>query len=356
MEKAAAGSRADTDWAALGVAYLVSEQFDKALEFLEASVATPAPNPVWLSDLSAAYLLVARRRERYELVPKAVAAAELAYRLDGRLREAAFNRALALEAIHLPGQAQNAWRAYRSLDLDSDWSGEALAHLSKLEQEAADTQTRWSSVDQTIDSAASGHGFDSKTIGRSRHRLRARIETDLLPAWADRELADDTAGALEQLRRARTAADLLARAGGDQMPKDAIRAIEEADRGANRTLVRRLARAHLGFRDVSKIFDAGRVTEADEKFHTISADLIAGHDPYANWSAIYGAVAHYGARQFDQARALLTAGQLADIDGRYRYLAGRRRWIAGLHLGQRGPVHGVADRVRRCSGKFSSGG
>ena len=254
LEKTAAGSRADTDWAALGVAYLVSEQFDKALEFLEASVATPAPNPVWLSDLSAAYLLVARRRERYELVPKAVAAAELAYRLDGRLREAAFNRALALEAIHLPGQAQNAWRAYRSLDLDSHWSGEALAHLSKLEQDAADTQTRWSSVDQTIDSAASGHGFDSKTIGPIRHRLRARIETDLLPAWADRELADDTAGAMEQLRRARTAADLLARAGGDQMPKDAIRAIEEADRGANRTLVRRLARAHLGFRDVSKIF------------------------------------------------------------------------------------------------------
>src|SRR5262245_41713768 len=59
LEKKAARSRSDSDWAALGVAYLVSGELDKGLEFLEAAVASPVPNPDWLSDLSAAYLLVA---------------------------------------------------------------------------------------------------------------------------------------------------------------------------------------------------------------------------------------------------------------------------------------------------------
>jgi CHAT domain-containing protein len=330
LEKTAAKSRSDTDWAALGAGYLISGEFDKSLEFLEAAVATPAPNPVWLSDLSAAYLLIAGRRGQFELVPKALAVAELACRLDDQLGEAAFNRALALEAIHLPGQAQNAWRAYLAFDPDSPWSREARAHLTGLEQAVAGSQAKWADADQTIDAALQQQGFDEEGVSPIRHRLRARLETELIPEWARRELAGDRSGAHEQLRRARTGADLLVRAGGDPMPRDAVRVIENADRLDNRVLVRRLANAHIRLQKALKQFDAGRVAEANEEFRAIEPDLIAAHDPYGNWAAIYEGLAHYGARRFTQARATLTAGALADIDGRYRYLAGRRRWLIGL--------------------------
>ena len=215
MEKRAATSRSDADWAALGVGYLVSGEFDKALEFREAAVSTSVPNPVWLSDLSAAYLLIADRRGQFELVPKALAVSELACRLDSRLGEAAFNRALALEAIHLPGQAQIAWRTYLAFDPDSQWSREARAHLTALEQAITASEARWADADRTIDAAVARQGLDAETISPIRHRLRARIETDLIPAWAQRELAGDLIGAREQLRRARTAADLLVRAGAN---------------------------------------------------------------------------------------------------------------------------------------------
>ena len=95
---------------------MVSGELEKGLQVLEAAVTTPAPDPAWLNDLSAVYLAVAQRSDRPELVPKALAAAERATRLNGRLREAVFNKALALEAIHLTDQAEAGWKGVRELD------------------------------------------------------------------------------------------------------------------------------------------------------------------------------------------------------------------------------------------------
>src|SRR5262245_9140039 len=109
IEKKATTSNSETDWAALATSYVVSGELEKGLQFLEAAVATPVPDPTWLSDLSAVYLAVAKQSDRPDLVPKALVAAERATRLNGRLREAIFNKALALEAVHLTDQAETEW-------------------------------------------------------------------------------------------------------------------------------------------------------------------------------------------------------------------------------------------------------
>ena len=51
--------------------------------------------------------------------------------IDGSLLEALFNRALALEALHLDG-ARAAWQAYIDRDSASAWAEEARDRLSKL--------------------------------------------------------------------------------------------------------------------------------------------------------------------------------------------------------------------------------
>jgi CHAT domain-containing protein len=337
IEKKAVGSHSDADWAALGTSYLVSGEPDRAVEFLEAAIAGPSPNPLWLSDLSAAYLTAGQGRDRHDLIPKALAAAEQACKQNGRLREALFNRALALEAIHLFEQAQGAWQAYRAIDQDSPWSQEALTHLTQLDRESAEESSKWANIQQALDARFDDRQLDVRSIELFRHRLRAWIETTVLPAWAARELTSDHIGAREQLRRARAAADWLMQSGGDRMPRDGIRAIDEASpNGAGTPLTARLARAHVGFRDVLQRFDDGAVAEANRKFQSIVPDFLAGRSPYAYWSAIYSAVAHYASRQFDESTDALNVRNSGDIDSRYRYLAGRRRWLSGLNAANEG--------------------
>src|SRR6185503_15425128 len=219
IEKNAARSDSEADWAALGTSYVVAGELEKGLQVLEAAVATPVPDPAWLNDLSAVYLALAQRNDRPELVPKALVAAERATRLNGRLREAVFNKALALEAIHLIDQAEAAWKAYRELDPSSQWSQEALAHLTRIEQERSAASVAWEKVARGLNTEVDGPAPDLEDVKAVRHLLRPWIETTLLPAWAERELQDDRVAAAEQLRRARSAATLLTKAGGEQMAR-----------------------------------------------------------------------------------------------------------------------------------------
>ena len=229
IEKRASVSNSDSDWAALGTSYLLSGELDKGSGFLEAAVAAPSPSPLWLSDLSAAYLSAALRDSRDELIPKALSVAEQACRVNARLREASFNRALALEALHLSEQATTAWKQYRTLDSDSAWSREALAHLTNLEQVRVQDSTRWDGVQRALE-AGLEQSPDLERLRPARQQLRTWLETTLIPAWAERTLSGDRAEARQQLDHARAAADLLARLGGDLMPRDGILAIDDTER------------------------------------------------------------------------------------------------------------------------------
>jgi CHAT domain-containing protein len=332
IEKNAASSNSEAEWAALATAYVVSGELEKGLQVLEAAVATPAPNPAWLSDLSAVYLAVAQRSDRPELVPKALAAAERATRLNGKLREAVFNRALALEAIHLADQAESGWKAYRGLDPHSPWSQEALAHLTKIEQERSAASIRWEKVARGVEAELDGPAPALEDVKAMRHLLRPWIETTLLPAWAERELQGNRVDAAKQLRRARSAATLLVKAGGDQMPRDGVKAIDRAlKRPDSRQAVIGLARAHLALRTAIRLTDDGNGKGANDEFRSAARYFAAGRSPYIQWAPIYRAIAHYAARQLNDAQAALESVAAAS-DTRYGYLNGRRKWISGLIL------------------------
>jgi CHAT domain-containing protein/tetratricopeptide (TPR) repeat protein len=357
IEKRAARSRSDSDWVALGTSYLLSGELEKGLGFLEAAVAEPSSDALLLSDLAAAYLSVAQEGDRDDLIPKALASAERACRLNARLPEAAFNKALSLEAIHLSDQAQQAWRAYSAIDSSSPWAREAQAHLTKLERESSAEATRGSDIEGTLEAALAKQRVDIDGLRPVRHRLRTWIEATLLPAWAERELSGDRIAARERLRRARVAADLLVRAGGDPMPRDGIRTIDKSARGGtDRVLTARLAHAHLALRDALRQFDQGAVADANRTFQLAKSSFAQAHSPYLHWSTIYTAVAQYAARQFDGASGTLRAGIVGNVDERYRYLAGRRIWLAGLIAVNQGRFMESLAAYRGSLGDFESVG
>src|SRR5262249_2258763 len=158
---------------ALGVAFLASGAFDKAIETLEYAVLQDAGNAALHSDVSAAYLARAKWRDRADDWPRALAAAERGIKANPRLAEAYFNRALATEGLPLDSSAVDAWTAYRQLDPSGPWSDEAARH-----QAEARSRSRPSS---------------SLRVTPGNQGLREQIEDDLLARWGDAVAAHDRA-------------------------------------------------------------------------------------------------------------------------------------------------------------------
>lgn len=132
IEKAAGRNESAALQTALGVAYLAIGDLDKAIDVLEETSSRRSDDAGVQNDLSAAYFARGRAHNRPEDFPKALAAAERAIRSNPNLLEALFNRALALEALHLNDQARAAWQDYVDRDGDSQWGAEARLAQANL--------------------------------------------------------------------------------------------------------------------------------------------------------------------------------------------------------------------------------
>ncbi|HXH41881.1 MAG TPA: zf-HC2 domain-containing protein, partial [Thermoanaerobaculia bacterium] len=117
---------------ARGVAYLWINRRNDSITALE-QAANGSNDPRTWNDLSAARYAVATQDEHPSQLPLALADADHALRLDPKLPEALFNRALILEHLGVRDQARKAWAAYLAVDGGSAWGVEARAHLRALE-------------------------------------------------------------------------------------------------------------------------------------------------------------------------------------------------------------------------------
>ena len=117
--------------ATAGVASLVADDRETAVRELEQAVRLQPDNPFFLNDLSAALLALAQRTTRPDDFSRARAAAERAMRIAPDLNEPYFNRALALEELHLESQSAAAWRVVAARERGSPWGKEAESHLTR---------------------------------------------------------------------------------------------------------------------------------------------------------------------------------------------------------------------------------
>jgi hypothetical protein len=182
------------------------------------------------TDLAAALLERAEVKQDPLSLLEACTAADSAIALAPALREARFNRALALEWLHLPNDAIEAWSSYLQLDDTSPWAYEARERLGRLRAPSAG----WSSEKERLRAAlpAGDEGTVDEIARRFPQRVRQEVSRAVV-AWAGayqaREPGSDTI-----IRRTIILARALARSTGDSMWLDVVQPLDDASPSARR--------------------------------------------------------------------------------------------------------------------------
>jgi tetratricopeptide (TPR) repeat protein len=250
-----------------GVAYLVLNEPDKAIEAFEHAIELDPDAPQTHSDLSAA--LFHRWRAGGEAFDAVRVLEEAGAALARRPQslEAVFNQALMLEYLGPADGAMALWQKYLEADSNSRWAAEARTHLETLRRSPArpDFQSGAGATDTAADTLVADDPF----------AVYGLVETDALPRWAAAALEgreDDSASA-DRL------ASALARAGKDAYPA----VLTAAVRQSREWPARRRQQLAEGIRDVftwRQLIDDGDYRDAEALGPRASNALrAAGVDP-----------------------------------------------------------------------------
>lgn len=321
-----------SDLHALGVSLLLARRHHEAAESLVAASREQPGNARYLSDVAAVQLERARLGLRPDDLPRALASADRARRLDPSLREAWFNRALALTALSLNDQAKAAWTDYLARDSASPWADEARTRLAAFTKPTV--AAVWDSIQQrlnvSIDAAVADEAVRTQTT-----EARAFVENDLLPKWSAAVEAGDDGS--QEGDRLRVMADAFARVTGDALYHDVVVSIDRATSEGRGALLA-LARAHRRYESGSRAFAEDQFGSAKVAFTAALQDLTATRSPLAVRAGIeLGAVA-YITGAADEANTRLGAGLAVAKARGYLFAAARSTWFQGLAAFGRGQL------------------
>ena len=202
-----------------------------------------------MERLAAAQYAVAVQLGRPSVYPEALSAADRALRIDGRLAEALFNRALILERLGLSGEARAAWQRYLEVDGASHWAEEARTRLSRLSESTGESQfKRQLPLLEQAAVTATRHGLMhwSPHTRNRRGRMRKR--------------STSVSGANSGEARSLTVARHRRGPGADQNQQLLRDAVASIDRASDRRL---LAEAHALYRRGRIAYSRGQLGAAE---------------------------------------------------------------------------------------------
>jgi CHAT domain-containing protein len=334
IEKQAQAIETPANEAALGIAYLATGQFDKAIASLEESTAKDPQSALFSSDLSAAYIARATRQNTGSDWPKALAAAERAVTLNPNLIEAYFNRAIALEGLHLSDEAAAAWSAYLSADQKTSWAAEA--------------QRRRDSVVRRLPPAS------RIELPRDRQADREHIEDRLLAEWAQSYLQADAVTAARALDDAEAAARRLIDSGGDALAHDELLVIRRAVRRGDEVLLGTLAEGHQLYAAARQEFLADHLQKASESMTAAASRFRTADSAFQWWGSIYEAILQRVSGRADACLAVLRTVPIDNLPRTYFHLRGRHAWTAAVAFGTLGRLDAAKAKAREAVDDFKS--
>ncbi len=254
----------------LGSAYLLAGSSDQGLQTLERATAAAPDDPRALSDLGAAYLARGIARGDGNDVAEALETVDRALAAAPDLIEARFNRALALEELPLPGEAERAWKAYLELDSQSAWAAEARDRLERLVRRAPAAPGASQLRVEIVAAAEEDTDRLVDLVSRRRQEAREAFALYLLPAWAGAVVESDEAEAAARLAAARRVAAEWQRQTDD---RSLLRQVEEIERaGADRD---GFARGHQALALGLETLEAMQVVQAAAAFANAQRELPA---------------------------------------------------------------------------------
>ncbi|GAC1455184.1 MAG: hypothetical protein PVSMB1_04630 [Gemmatimonadaceae bacterium] len=343
LEMTTGGSRSADALHGIGVALAVEGRLDESINTLNEATSLQIGDAGALSDLAAAYLA----RNRPDDLSGAADAARRALAFTPSSDAAMFNRALALERLHLDREAIVEWRRFVRADSGSGWSAEAKAHVVRL-GELAD-QHDWKRDEIVLREAL--HNRDSATLARTVVRFpqqtREFIADTLLPEWAARPhpSTEDLAVSLqESLDLSRAVAE-----NGDRLMLDAVRSIVRG----RRTDVELLAEGHLAFARGRAASGQYRYTEAD----LLLADAerrFSARSPMVYWATMLRAVVLYQRNDLLRARHSLLDLRTIVANRTYPSLAGQIDWTLGVISAGQGNFTGAFESYRAAFSAFNT--
>jgi CHAT domain-containing protein len=335
---------------AWGVTKLLAGDFEGAVVALESAARDALHDPVILSDAAAAMVEAARGGSE-NLWIRALELTERARRLQPDLMENLFNRALALEGLHLTDEASRAWAQYLDIDSVSAWAAEARTRQANLRMHERGNVAWLALKDQLRSQLPNLQNVPPQSVKPVRQQLRLWIERELLPKWGEAILAGNHAAAENALSNAHAAAQLLARAGGDAMPSAATDVVRTRTKDVHGKLAD-LARSHVGLPVALSLFEEGRVADAVTAFDAAAGGLEQAGSPYRAWGSILRTIPLYTARQLGPARQMLQSA--AGVATSFGYLQGRVAWLEGLIALNEGDLSAALQRYRAAAERFEA--
>lgn len=210
--------------AALGKFYLAERDYDKSISFFNKSAALGPLDANRESDLGTALLEAGKKiseenaAKSLELIDQSLGHFANSIKLDPKLGEPRFNRALALEAVPLREQAIQAWREYLELDSNSGWANEAREHLKQLESATPQERSAVDLENDFVTAVADGRTGDADLLISGNREI---IKQKYLPQRLAMSLAeahpDERDGLLQSLS---FAGESESRRIGDEFAKD----------------------------------------------------------------------------------------------------------------------------------------
>ena len=313
-----------------GSAYLLIDRDRDAIDALESAVRQSPNNAAYRSDLAAARYTLAVSEKRPHELPQALADADHALRLDPKLHDALFNRALIIEALGISEAARRAWQRYAVADPSSHWSAEAMHHLGDLP-----VVTTRDEFQHRLTAATRALPDNAALIALARNypqEARTWSEGPLLAQWADAVRKGTSQPATETLNVVRTLGAALAEFNHVQSVKDIVAAIDHATPADTKTI----AEAFATYRDGRVLYKDRRVADAQKKLQEASILFAHTGSPMALIADYYVANCLYDSSHIaEAARALDRLAERFD-PVRYPGLAAEIQWERTLSYASSG--------------------
>jgi CHAT domain-containing protein len=325
-----------------GAASLLSGNNADAVRKLESAArSAPATASIW-ADLAAARYEQGRVGDSPELLAGAVAAADRAIEIDRHSVVALFNRALALDALHIEYGASRAYADYLSVDPAGPWATEARERRESLRRETEDAA--WKRMMPSLDRACmSGDASTVHTIiQRYPEHSRRWAEGAFLSDWGETTLANNTKAALHALDFARCIGKTLPAVNGDSLLRDVVASIDLADDSTRYSL----ARGHVAYRTARIRFSTRDVAGAIPYFDEAIREFRKCRTPMLRVAISYRASCAFDQKEPGVAQNLLCeAGQA--LPTTYHALEAETLWTHSLLMANDGHPYEALDTARK---------
>ncbi len=301
---------------------LIDEPLDAVARLRDAASRAPEDARIH-SDLAAAQYAAAVRLGRPSMLPEALASADRALRIDPRLGEALFNRAVILEGLGLTQQAREAWQRYLEVDPSSQWAAEARERLSHLP--ATTGQSLFRRDQPLLERAAETHDAArvERLVAQYPQQARTFAEAEYLGRWGEARQRGDAREASRLLAIATAIGDALAKVSGESLLRDAVSAIAHDPQT--------LAEAHALYRRGRITYSKQQPSAAEPELRRAAALFANARSPMALVARYFAASARYDRNDVDGAEAEL-ARLLDEVDARRGAMAlgAQVRWQLAL--------------------------